>query len=269
MFNLLKICGMLFLLSPALFGQIELSYSIQKTIVGATNAEVLNSGRILVGEDSKISESLVAVIKVVSTDGFRIKAWKGLRETAELDKLNDVVDDSTKKLTSRYLLAGQGTYVIDIVSRTNEDWDRSVEITIGASPGPKPEPPKPDPKPEPPEPPKPDVDIPNEYNVGLVSYTTAPKDYDNAAIIAKWYRVGATKLYGQSGLHDIATVLNQIDEQFRVKQCKDRVTCEQWEKWKVAVSAALIKEQSKRKTFTRQDWFSALVEIATSLEKVK
>jgi hypothetical protein len=87
--------------------------------------------------------------------------------------------------------------------------------------------------------------------------------------LAGYYRSGALQLFGTGGLADIQTIRNQISTQFANKQCKDKETCEQWEKWRVAVSSALVAEQIKRKTFTRDDWFKALSEIAKALEAAK
>lgn len=259
----IRICLALLFILPScceVRAQIELSYTIMKSMVGATAPEVLPGGRILMEADSKTSESIVAVIRVSSSERVRIKAQRTLKEFAELIPWSQATDDGV--LTAKYILAGEGAYVIDAMSAS---WDRSIDVTIGVQPEPKPPIPPPDPIP----PPKPIIDVPNEYNVGQISYQQAPKDTDTAKQIATWYRVGASKLFGQGGLADIATIRKQIDTQFANKSCKDKATCEQWSKWSKAVSAALVAEQVKRKVFTRQDWYAALVEVATSLEVQK
>ena len=124
--------------------QIELSYVKQQTIVGATNAELLKSARILIDSDSKISISTVAVIRVDSIERVRLRAQKSLREFAELLLLNESTDATTKITTSRYLLAGDGTYFVDAMSVS---WDRTIDVVLGP----------PTPTPVPPEPPKPPV----------------------------------------------------------------------------------------------------------------
>ncbi len=241
--------------------QIELTYKKQLTIVGATSPEILQGGRILAEDDSKISISSVAVLRVSSTDGVRLIAQRAFREFAELIPLGSTTDGESKIVTSRYLLVGEGRYTIDAISRTNDAWDRSVTIDIGTI--------TPPPLPPPPLPPPP-IDIPNEYNVGTIAYTTAPSnDAVMAKQIAGWYRIGASKLFGGGGLADIQTIRDQIHAQFTGKQCKDKATCEQWERWRVAVSAAIVAEQVQRKTFTRQDWYTALIEVATALESRK
>lgn len=234
------------------FGQIDLSYSMAKSLVGTTAPRIIGD-RIIIGEDSQPRVSTVAVIKVKSDERYKLKARKTLFETAELVALTD----------TEYLLAGDGDYLVEA---TSVDSDASLRIVIGGSPSPTPNPP-PEPIPTPTPTPKPDVA--NDYNVGLVSIQTAPKDPANAKQIANWYRVGAAKLFGQGGLSDIQTILQSIEKDFAAKSCTDRATCEQWTKWKAAVSTALQAEQTKRRTFTRQDWYSAMIEIAASLEAIK
>jgi hypothetical protein len=155
---------------------------------------------------------------------------------------------------NEFLLFGEGEYLVEAISLNH---DRSLKVVIGSSPTPTPNPPKPD------------VDVPNEYNVGSVAYSKAPSDAAMAKQIAGYYRLNAGKLFGQGGLADIQTILNQITKDFESKQCKDQATCEKWSEWKVSVGAALNAEQTKRKTFTRQDWYAALTEVAQALEVVK
>jgi hypothetical protein len=233
--------------------QIDLSYIKAKSLVGATAPRIIGD-RIIIGEDSQPTVSVVAVITVKSGERYKIKARKTLFENAELVKLTD----------AEYMLAGDGEYLVEAVS---VDSDATLKIVLGPSPEPTPEP-KPDPpKPDPTPTPKPDVG--NDYNVGAISIKTAPSDPVMARSIATWYRVGASKLFGQGGLADITTILKEIDASFAAKQCKDRATCEQWGRWKIAVSNALQAEQVRRKTYSRQDWYASLVEIAASLEAVK
>ena len=233
-----------FLLCSQVFGQIELSYTPAKSLVGATNPRVVGD-RILIGDDSKPQISSVAIVKVKASESFRIKARKTLFETSELIPLNE----------NEFLLFGEGEYLVEAISLNHE---RSLKVTIGSSP-----------TPNPPNPPKPDVEVPNEYNVGSVAYSKAPSDAAMAKQIAGYYRMNAGKLFGQGGLADIQTILNQITKDFESKQCRDQATCEKWSEWKIAVGAALNAEQTKRKTFTRQDWYAALTEVAEALEVVK
>ena len=244
--------------------QIELSHSMRKTLVGATNPEVLEGGRILIEGDSQVAESPAALIKVASVEGVRVIAMLGA-SIVDLISVDVAIDDASKITTKRYLLVGEGEYTITAISRANESWDRTAKITIG-KPTPKPpkpdDPPKPDPKPDP-------TPVPNDYNVGSVALKNAPSDPLQAKTIAGWYRIGSAKLYGQGGLADIEQIKREIDQQFASKQCKDQATCQQWDLWKKAVGQAVVAEQVKRKTFTRQDWFAAMNEIATALEAVK
>lgn len=132
------------------FGQIELSYTLRKSIVGATNAELLPGGRILIDDDSKISGSTVAEIRASSLTPYKFAARKTLNEFAELIPLPDVVDAVSKQVTKRFLLLGSGSFKFEATSRT-DDLDRSLDIVIG----PKPDPVPPDPKPPTPDPPTP------------------------------------------------------------------------------------------------------------------
>ena len=139
---------------PSVFGQIELSYTIRKTIVGATNAELLPGGRILIDDDSKISGSVVAEIRAASTKPYKFAARKTLEEFVELIPLPDLVDATSQQVTKRFLLVGTGTFLFEATSRS-DDLDRSLSIVIGA---PTPKPPPPDP--QPPTPPTPDDVVP-------------------------------------------------------------------------------------------------------------
>jgi hypothetical protein len=240
--------GLLF--CSSVFGQIELSYVTAKSLVGATSPRVVGE-RILIGDDSKPQISPVAIVKVQSSEKFRIKARKSLFEAVELIPLNE----------NEFLLIGSGEYLVEAISLNH---DRSLKVTVsGTDPTPDP---KPDPKPDPP---KPDVNVGNDYNVGLIAYKSAPSDPAIAKAMATSYRVNASRLFGQGSLADIATILNQIEKDFASKQCKDQATCLKWESWKTLVSSALKAEQTKRGTFSRQDWYSSLVEIAAALEAVK
>jgi hypothetical protein len=250
-------------LSSIASAQIELSYSMRKTLVGATNPEVLEGGRILIEGDSQVAESPAALIKVASVEGVRVMAFRGPDEI-DLIAVDVATDAASKIVTERFLLIGEGEYRVKAFSTKNKAWDRSQEITIGK---PTPKPPKPD---DPPKPdPKPDVVVPNDYNVGAVALKNAPSDSVQAKAIAGWYRIGSAKLYGQGGLADIEQIKREIDQQFASKQCRDQATCMQWDVWKKAVGQAVVAEQVKRKTFTRQDWFQAMNEIATALESVR
>ncbi len=245
--------------------QIELSHSMRKTLVGATNPEVLEGGRILIDDDSKVAESPAALIKVASTEGVRVIAMLG-STIVDLIAVDTSIDQPSKITTKRYLLVGEGEYTITAISRANESWDRTSRIVIGK---PTPKPPKPDPDPPKPDPIPPPSPVPNEYNVGNIALKTAPSDPNQAKTIAGWYRIASAKLFGQGGLADIEQIKREIDQQFASKQCRDQATCMQWDVWKKSIGQAILAEQSKRKTFSRQDWFSAMNEIATALEAVK
>lgn len=138
------IAGMLvwwMVLSGLSFGQIELSYVAAKSLVGATSPEIIGD-RIIIGDDSKPQISPVAIIKVASTEKVRVRARKSLREAAELVKLSEATDDKTKITTAKYMLAGEGAYLVEAMTFS---WDRSIEVEIGKNPTPTPDPPKPDP----------------------------------------------------------------------------------------------------------------------------
>ena len=128
--------------------QIELSHSMRKTLVGATNPEVLEGGRILIEGDSQVAESPAALIKVASVEGVRVFAMLG-NAAVDLIAVDVATDDTSKIVTKRYLLVGEGEYTIHAISRANDAWDRTAKITIGK---PTPKPPKPDDPPLPPDP---------------------------------------------------------------------------------------------------------------------
>jgi hypothetical protein len=248
---------LLFVLPSSLsLAQIELSFVSAKTIVGATNPELLPGGRILMEGDSAPAVSEVAIIRVACVERVRLRAQKSIKEHADLILISESTDEVSKIVTARYLLAGEGSYVIDAISFS---WDRSLNVSIG-----------PDPIPEPkPNPPKPDIDVSNVYHVGLVAYTQAPPDAATAKTIARIYSVNADKLFGIGGIADIQIVLKLIDVQFATKQCTSKEACEKWDVWKRQVNEALKKEQLARGSFTRQDFYSALNEIAKALESIR
>ena len=124
--------------------QIELSYEIRKSLVGATNAEILPGGRQLIDADSRISVSDLAVVKVASSEGVRIIVQQDGKDFVGLEVYKSNIDAESKISTSWYLLIGEGTYDVHAISRTHEAWDRSMSVTIGPAP--------PDPEPKPPEP---------------------------------------------------------------------------------------------------------------------
>ena len=223
----------LFSLVSQSIGQIELSYTAAKSLVGATSPRLVGD-RILIGEDSKPQISPVAVLKVKSSEKFRIKARKSLFENAELIALAE----------DEFLLFGEGEYLVEAISLNHE---RSLKVLVGSSPSPTPTP-TPTPTPDPP---KPDVNVANEYNVGVVAFTKAPSDPTLARQIATYYRTNASRLFGQGGLSDIQTVLNQITKEFDLKQCfLDKIGISLCLKWRTR-----WRPSSERKsTSYRQAW---------------
>lgn len=243
---LMLICG----LASA---QVETQVVRKKALLGVTNP-VVQGNRILVGEDSNVAVSDVVIVDIRTAYKFtRIKAKQnGQRVEPEL-----VADNS-------YLFAGAGQYVLEITVFDPERGidDKEITFTIGG----KPEPPTPPTPPVPP--PLPEV-VPNDYGVGLLTFTEAPADLANAAKFAKVYRDAAGKLYGQGGLASVEKVLSDISSTIAGRQCSDQAKCEQWGTWKTKLDAAIKAEQSRRTVFTRQDWFAALSEVATALEAKK
>jgi hypothetical protein len=236
------------------FGQIEISWKPTRIVTSSQSVQTLDDKSILVPDDAKLVEQRVAAIKVVTAAKFvKVSARKSLFEFADLIKRSE----------TEWFLAGTGKYLVEVTTFDPERGieEKRIEIVIGANPDPIPDPPKPDPIPVPPKP-----DVSNVYNVGQVSYVNAPKNAAEANAMSAWYRVGASKLFGANGsVSDIESILKEIDKQFAAKQPKDPG----WEKWRTVVAEAMKSEQLKRKTFSRQDWYSCLIEIAASLEAVK
>jgi len=246
---LMLICG----LASA---QVETQVVRKKALLGVTNP-VVQGNRILVGEDSNVSVSDVVLLEVKSDYKFqRVRARVG-GNRVEPEKLADNV----------YLFAGAGSYQIEI---TCFDPDRGIddaELTFDI--GGKPPKPEPDPEPEPEPDPKPNV-VPNDYNLGQLTYDLAPADSANAAKFAKVYRDGAGKLFGVGGnLASIDRILADIKAAIDGRQCADQAKCAKWGEWKNKLDAAIKAEQNRRGSFSRDDWFAALNEIATALEARK
>jgi hypothetical protein len=247
---------LLFLASSA-FGQVETTVTRKKALLGVTNPQV-QGNRILVGDDSNVSVSDVVLLEVKSDYKFqRVKARQN-GNRVEPEKLADNV----------YLFAGAGAYVVEV---TVFDPDKGIDdAEIKFDIGGKPKPPTPDPTPDPePEPePKPDI-VPNDYGVGLLTYQLAPADAPNAVKFAKAYRDGAGKLFGVNGLATIDKILADIGATVAGRQCSDLTKCEAWGTWKVKLDEAMKAQQAKRGSFSREDWFKALTEVATALEARK
>ena len=243
---LMLICG----LASA---QVETQLTRKKALLGVTNP-VVQGNRILVGEDSNVAVSDVVLLDVKSDYKFtRLKA-KQNGNRIEPEKVGEAT----------YLFAGAGSYVVEVTVFDPEKGidDKEVTFTIGG----KPSPPGPTPEPEPE--PEPSV-VPTEYGVGLVAFQNAPSDTANAKAWAGMYRAKAGQLFGEGGLASIDRILADINTTIGNRQCVDKAKCEQWGVWKTQLDAALKAEQAKRGSFSRQDWFGALNEIASGLEAVK
>jgi len=128
----LAACAAGWLFCSNCFAQIELTYTAAKSLVGATAPEIIGD-RIIIGDDSKPQISAVAIIKVASSEKVRLKARKSLRESAELVKLSEVTDEKSKITTAKYMLAGEGSYLVEAMTVS---WDRSIDVEVGKSPQP-------------------------------------------------------------------------------------------------------------------------------------
>jgi hypothetical protein len=231
--------------------QVETQLTRKKALLGVTNP-VVQGNRILVGDDSNVAVSDVVLLDIRTEYKFsRLRARQN-GNRIEPEKIGD----------SSYLFAGAGSYVVEVTVFDPEKGidDAEVSFTIGGNP----KPPEPEPEPEPD--PKPDV-VPNDYNLGQLTYDETPADAANATKFAKLYRDGAGKLFGVGGnLASIDRILGDINTAIAGRQCADLAKCEQWGKWKTKLDAALKAEQTRRGSFSRQDWFEALNEVATALE---
>jgi hypothetical protein len=229
--------------------QVETTVTRKKALLGVTNP-VVQGNRILVGDDSNVSVSDVVLLEVKSDYKFqRVKARSG-GNRIEPEKLAENV----------YLFAGAGSYVVEV---TVFDPDKGIDdAEIKFDIGGKPTPPVP---PDPPTPPTPDI-VPNDYGVGLLTYQQAPDDPSNAFKFAGAYRSGANKLFGNPSLASVDKVLAEISVVVAAKQCSDQAKCQQWDSWKSKLDEAMKASQAKRGSFSREDWFKALNEVAIALE---
>lgn len=233
--------------------QVETQLTKRKALLGVTNP-VVQGNRILVGDDSSVSVSDVVLLDIKTDYKFsRIRARQnGMR--IEPEKLGE----------NSYLFAGSGLYVVEVTVFDPDKGidDKEVSFTISGSP--KPPGPTPEPEPEP----TPDV-VPNDYGVGLLTFRDVPADAANLERFARLYREGAGKLFGVGSLASVERILADISSAVSTRQCTDAAMCEQWGRWKTKTDAAIKAEQTRRGSFTRQDWFAALSEIATAMEKRK
>lgn len=254
--------------TPSVFGQIEIGYVKELSVSGAIGPRLLKSGRIVMAQDSAPKASWVANVQVSSPRRFTVMAVRptSIEQKVPLELESEKTDADTKITTRNYIISEESEVWIYGISLEDNDEASNVKLRLVLKNEPKP--PKPDDPPNPPPNPIPD-DVPNAYNVGKVAKANAPSDPVNAKQIASWYRTDIKKLWGDPSLSDIATINSDIAKKFAAKQCKDQPTCQQWDKWRDAVAVALKAEQTKRKTFTRDDWRFAYEEIATALESVK
>jgi hypothetical protein len=240
------------LLSAIASAQVETTVTRKKALLGVTNPQV-QGNRILVGDDSNVSVTDVVLLEVRSDYKFqRVKARVG-GNRVEPEKLTDNV----------YLFAGAGSYVVEVTVFDPDKGidDAEIKFDIGGKPTP-PKPPEPTPEPEP----QPEV-VPNDYGVGLLTFTETPDDTANATKFAAAYRAAAGQLFGTGGtLRSIDKILSYLQATVAGRQCADLAKCEQWGKWKTKLDAAMKAEQSRRTVFTRDDWFKALTEVAVALE---
>ena len=257
----------LILLFPtACFGQlkIEIDAKATNTIVvsGLVNPVVSPDGTITADEESEplVEPKSQKTLRVVTDAKFvDLTIERLVVVDGRVERQRPNVFSSSVANPFEYIVQGDGEYEV-FVSAFGPGIQKA-QATIQLS---KPKPPEP---PKPPDPPIPPIQ--NGYNVGSVALKTAPSDPVTANMIATWYRNGASQLYGKGRLNDIERIKADIDKQFSTKQCRDQATCQQWDKWKTAVSAAFVAEQVKRKVFTREDWFASMVEVAEALEAVR
>lgn len=196
--------------------QIELSYEIRKSLVGATNAELLPGGRQLIDADSRISVSDLAVVKVASSEGVRIIVQQGGKDFVGLEVYKSSVDADSKISTSWYLLIGGGTYDVHAISRTNEAWDRKLQVTIG------PAPPVPDPEPKPPVPPGPPGPL-TSFRVILVKESGSTLSAEQTAIpgaklVRDYLTNKTTPEGGKAGWREYDPQQNVTNEQSKIKE---------------------------------------------------
>ena len=230
--------------------QVETTVTRKKALLGVTNP-VVQGNRILVGDDSNVSATDVVLLEVRSDYKFqRVKA-RVSGNRVEPEKLADNV----------YLFAGAGSYVVEVTVFDPDKGidDAEIKFDIGGKPTP-PKPPEPTPEPQP------DI-VPNDYGVGLLTFTDTPDDAVNATKFAAAYRAAAGQLFGTGGtLRSIDKILADLQATVTGRQCADLAKCEQWGKWKSKLDAAMKAEQTRRIVFTRDDWFKALTEVAVALE---
>jgi len=156
----------------------------------------------------------------------------------------------------------------------------STVVVVEFSFSPTPIPPIPDPPGPTPDPPIPPSPIANDYGVGKVAFDNAPRDPVLAVRYQSIYKQSGDFLFGIPSLKFITSssdvhnndpnrsVMAWIKQQYSLTVCTDVETCKQWEVWKRKVAEAFTESQKKR-AFTRNDWYSALNEVANALGQVK
>lgn len=227
------------LLASTAFGQIDISWTTQKSVTGLVNPRTVGT-RILVADESNPVASRVAIVKVVTSAKFvNLSARKSLFEFADLEKLSD----------NEWLITAPGKYLVEAVTFDPEKGidERRIEITFG-EPEPVP-PPKPNPVPE------------DEFgNIGQRASLLAvglPK----VAEVAVLYRNGAKRLAS-----DPTASIDIVSAELRDR----RLALLGAESTKYAALIAEIKkEQDARWPMGRGVFASFYAAIATGLEAVK
>lgn len=184
-----------------------------------------------------------------------------------------------KQLDSKtWVINTPGRWWIDVtaIDFTKNIYGRKQSVVVVGGSGPGPEPPGPGPTPPPPTP----SPVPNDYGIGQIAYSLAPRDTASAAKYAAIYKQAGDFLYGVPSLKAVSSsnlahaadpnrnVLAWIKQQYSLVQCTDQAVCQQWEAWKLNVTKAFTVSQQKRQ-FTNQDWYNAFNEVARALAEVR
>lgn len=241
--------------SQTLFAQVTVTN--ERILSGVSNVRDIG-GKLFIGDASELSVEPVGLIDLGKIPD-KPQVLKVIVTNAKREPV------STEKITpTQWIVRGTGKIWIDVRILDLPSAfivDEQIEHELAGTPTPEPDPPPPDPDPVP--------DVLDDYHVGLVALKEAPNDPQLAKQIAGLYTFGAGQLFGRPTLKDIDGILTEIRTKFSARQCRDKETCDHWARWKVAVDAALLAEQKRRGTFSREDWYRVLFEIANALEQVK
>jgi hypothetical protein len=255
-----------FLLAAHSSAQLEIKAGVRTRLDNATGL-VQVGNRVYITAGSIGGTTRVGLFQI-STKADLSKVRISVRDSSLNPFEPTKIDDVTYEIPTpgKWLIRAS---VTDFDNKIAGEDEKLLEFS-GSDPSPPPDP-GPNPPPSP---------VPDAYGIGAIAYQYAPKDRERAAKIAAIYKQCGDFLFGMPSLKFITSSNDAHNndpnrsihawrrQQLSLVQCTDQETCKAWEIWKIKVDEAIRSSQTKRQ-YTRQEWYSAINEVAKALEVSK